>query len=64
MSRARIREFFIELFDLQLSTGVLDETIGEAGRAMAPLEASNIACRTALAAALQSGAIKCQVIYL
>ena len=38
LSRACIREFFIELFDLQLSTGVLDETIREAGRAVAPLE--------------------------
>jgi transposase len=38
LSRARIREFFIELFDLQLSTGVIDETIREAGRAVAPLE--------------------------
>lgn len=38
LSRARIREFFIELFDLQLSTGVLDETIREAGRAVAPQE--------------------------
>lgn len=38
LSRARIREFFTELFDLQLSTGVLDETIREAGRAVAPLE--------------------------
>ena len=38
LSRARIREFFIELFGLQLSTGVLDETIREAGRAAAPLE--------------------------
>jgi hypothetical protein len=38
LSRARIREFFIELFDLQLSTGVLDDTIREAGRALAPLE--------------------------
>ncbi len=38
LSRARIREFFIELFDLQFSTGVLDETIREAGRAVAPLE--------------------------
>lgn len=34
LSRARIREFLIELFDLQLSTGVLDETIREAGRAV------------------------------
>ena len=38
LSRARIREFFIELFGLYLSTGVLDETIREAGRAVAPLE--------------------------
>jgi hypothetical protein len=38
LSRARICEFFIELFDLHLSTGVLDETIREAGRAVAPLE--------------------------
>lgn len=38
LSRARIREFFIELFGLQLSTGVIDETIREAGRAVAPLE--------------------------
>ena len=38
LSRARIREFFIELFALSLSTGVLDETIREAGRAVAPLE--------------------------
>ncbi|HAT29918.1 MAG TPA: IS66 family transposase, partial [Janthinobacterium sp.] len=38
LSRARIREFFIELFDLQLSTGALDETIREAGRAVAALE--------------------------
>jgi transposase len=38
LSRARIREFLIELFDLQLSTGVLDNTIREAGRAVAPLE--------------------------
>ena len=38
LSRARIRECLIELFDLRLSTGVLDETIREAGRAVAPLE--------------------------
>jgi hypothetical protein len=38
LSRARIREFFIELFGLQLSIGVIDETIREAGRAVAPLE--------------------------
>ena len=38
LSRARIREFFFDLFELQLSTGVLDETIREAGRAVAALE--------------------------
>ncbi len=38
LSRARIREFFLELFDLRLSTGVLDEIIREAGRAVAALE--------------------------
>lgn len=38
LSRARIREFLIELFDLRLSTGVIDETIREAGRAVAPLD--------------------------
>ncbi len=38
LSRARIREFFIELFDLQLSIGVLDETVRETARAAAPLE--------------------------
>lgn len=38
LSRTRIREFFIELFGLQLRTGVIDETIREAGRAVAPLE--------------------------
>ncbi|MBC7452843.1 MAG: transposase [Massilia sp.] len=38
LARARIREFFVELFGLELSTGMLDETIREAGRAVAPLE--------------------------
>lgn len=38
LSRARVREFFIELFGLQLSTGMIDETIREAGRAVVPLE--------------------------
>jgi hypothetical protein len=38
LSRAAIREFFAQLLDLQLSVGVIDETIREAGRAMAPLE--------------------------
>jgi len=38
LSRARIAEFFDELFGLQLSTGVIDETVREAGRCAAPLE--------------------------
>jgi transposase len=38
LSRARIRELLMELFDLTLSTGVIDETIREAGRASLPLE--------------------------
>ncbi len=43
LSRALIREFLIELFGLQLSTGVIDQTIREAGRASAPLEESLVA---------------------
>ena len=38
LSRARIREGLMELFGLMLSTGVIDETIREAGRASFPLE--------------------------
>jgi len=38
LSRARIQEWFNELFGLHLSIGVLDETIREAGRAAAGLE--------------------------
>jgi len=38
LSRARIREELMELFGLLLSTGVIDETIREAGRASFPLE--------------------------
>ncbi|MDL2354636.1 MAG: transposase [Pseudomonadota bacterium] len=38
LSRARIREFLLELFDLRLSTGVIDETVRDAGRAVAPLK--------------------------
>jgi transposase len=38
LSRARIRELLMELFDLTLSTGVIDETLREAGRASLPLE--------------------------
>lgn len=43
LSRACIRELLIELFGLQLSTGVFDQTIREAGRASAPLEESLVA---------------------
>ena len=43
LSRARIRELLIELFDLHLSTGVIDQTIRELGRASAPLEESLVA---------------------
>ena len=38
LSRARLRELLMEMFDLTLSTGVIDETIREAGRASLPLE--------------------------
>ena len=38
LSRARIRCFFDEILDLQLSTGVINNTILEAGRCAAPLE--------------------------
>jgi transposase len=43
LSRARIRELLMELFDLTLSTGVIDETIREAGRASLPLEDALVA---------------------
>lgn len=43
LSRAGIRELLIELFGLYLSTGVIDQTIREAGRASAPLEESLVA---------------------
>ncbi len=38
LSRNSIREFFDVLLNLQLSKGVIDETIREAGRCCAPLE--------------------------
>lgn len=38
LSRARIRELLVEMFGLYLSTGVIDQTIREAGRASEPLE--------------------------
>jgi transposase len=47
LSRASIRELLREVFDLTLSTGVIDETIREAGRASFPLETPwwPISCR-------------------
>jgi len=38
LSRARIRELLMALFSLSVSTGLIDQTIREAGRASAPLE--------------------------
>ena len=38
LSRARIREFFAEFVGLSLSTGLIDNTMREAGRACEPLE--------------------------
>jgi transposase len=43
LSRASIRELLREVFDLTLSTGVIDETIREAGRASFPLEDALVA---------------------
>ena len=43
LSRASIRELLQEVFDLTLSTGVIDETIREAGRASFPLEDALVA---------------------
>lgn len=43
LSRASIRELLREVFDLTLSTGVIDETIREAGRASLPLEDALVA---------------------
>ncbi len=43
LSRARIRELLQDVFDLTLSTGVIDETIREAGRASFPLEDALVA---------------------
>ena len=38
LSRARVKELLAELFGLQVSTGLIDHTLREAGRAVAPLE--------------------------
>jgi transposase len=43
LSRASIRELLRDVFDLTLSTGVIDETIREAGRASFPLEDALVA---------------------
>lgn len=43
LSRASIRELLREVFDLTLSTGVIDQTIREAGRASFPLEDALVA---------------------
>ncbi len=43
LSRASIRELRMELFELTRSTGVIDETIREAGRASLPLEDALVA---------------------
>jgi hypothetical protein len=43
LSRASIRELLREVFELTLSTGVIDETIREAGRASFPLEDALVA---------------------
>jgi hypothetical protein len=42
-SRARIRELLRALFGLSLSTGLVDQTIREAGRASEPLEETRVA---------------------
>ena len=43
LSRARIQEFFDEFIGLSLSTGVIDQTIREAGRASQPIEETLVA---------------------
>jgi len=43
LSRASIRELLMEMFELPLSTGVIDEMIREAGRASRPLEDALVA---------------------
>lgn len=43
LSRARIRELLLEWFDLSLSTGLIDQTLREAGRASEPLEDALVA---------------------
>ncbi|HQR78567.1 MAG TPA: IS66 family transposase [Burkholderiaceae bacterium] len=43
LSRIKVKELLAELFGLQLSTGLIDQTIRETGRAVAPLEAELVA---------------------
>jgi transposase len=38
LSRVKVKELLAELFGLDVSTGLIDQTIREAGRAVAPLE--------------------------
>jgi transposase len=42
-SRVKVKELLAELFGLQVSTGLIDHTIRETGRAVAPLEAELVA---------------------
>jgi transposase len=43
LSRVNVKELLAELFGLQVSTGLIDHTIRETGRAVAPLEAELVA---------------------
>lgn len=43
LSRARVKELLAELFGLQVSTGLIDHTLRETGRAVAPLEDALVA---------------------
>lgn len=43
LSRVKAKELLAELFGLQVSTGLLDQTLREAGRAVAPLEGDLVA---------------------
>jgi transposase len=43
LSRVKVKERLAELFGLQVSTGLIDPTIREAGRAAAPLESDLVA---------------------
>lgn len=43
LSRVKVKELVAELFGLQVSTGLIDQTIRETGRAVAPLEEELVA---------------------